>query len=156
MALFVGTTPARSPEEEAKRREHVLQLAASAGSGRGSPGASAGMVASASRVSVDSAGSGSFNGGRVGGGPASPSGGRDDASTGSVVMYSLPLLIEQARFSIPDGCGVTSVTLVCNETVLLAATDKGGVIAIADPLASARLYSLKSKNKPPAKADSSI
>lgn len=62
-------------------------------------------------------------------------------------MYSLPLLQEQARFTLPGGCGVTSLTLACNETVLLAATDKGSVVAIADPLASARLYSMKSKPK---------
>lgn len=68
-------------------------------------------------------------------------------------MYSLPLLQEQARFTMPAGCGVTSLTFVGNETVLLAATDKGSVVAIADPLASARLYSIRGGAKP-AKAGS--
>lgn len=62
-------------------------------------------------------------------------------------MYSLPLLQEQARFTIPAGSGVTSLALVCNETILLASTDRGSVVAVADPQASSRMYSMKSKPK---------
>lgn len=76
MALFVGTTPVRSPEEEAKRREHVQLLAALASSGLSSPAAPSAVL--------PGVGAAAGGGGDSSGGAASPDRSSGEEPTGSV------------------------------------------------------------------------
>lgn len=98
MALFVGTTPVRTPEEEAQRREHVLQLAAQASTKGASP------AASSSSLSLSAGGGGPASPGAAGGeqGGAAPSPG-SLGPTGSVGARSRgPSLVSTACCAAED------------------------------------------------------
>ena len=60
--------------------------------------------------------------------------GAGGTGAGRVWFRSVPMLREEYRFALPDGQGVTSMSLLEGDTLLAVGTTAGGLLVICDPM----------------------